>query len=127
MINNGMLFKGRTMIQKKIGKRIQKAREEVGLSQKELASQMGCTQAALSNYELGKRRLYLANLEQLAGILHKPINYFLEEPEDTPEIRQQPEPYNDTITAIIGLMAQLPQEEQEDVLDFVKWRMDRQE
>ena len=127
MINNGMLFKGRTMIQKKIGKRIQKAREEVGLSQKELASQMGCTQAALSNYELGKRRLYLANLEQLAGILHKPINYFLEEPEDTPEIRQQPEPYNDTITAIIGLMAQLPQEEQKDVLDFVKWRMDRQE
>ena len=115
------------MIQKKIGKRIQKAREEAGLSQEELASLMGCTQAALSNYELGKRRLYLANLAQLAKILHKPINYFLEEPEDISEPLQHPEPYNDTITAIIGLMAQLPQEEQEDVLDFVKWRMDRQE
>ena len=70
------------MIQKKIGKHIQKAREEAGLSQEELASLMGCTQAALSNYELGKRRLYLANLAQLARILHKPINYFLEEPEE---------------------------------------------
>jgi transcriptional regulator with XRE-family HTH domain len=115
------------MIQKKIGKRIQKAREEAGLSQEELASRMGCTQAALSNYELGKRRMYLANLSQLADILHKPLNYFLGETEDKPVSPQQPEPYNDTITAIIGLMVQLPQEEQEDVLDFVKWRKDRQE
>jgi transcriptional regulator with XRE-family HTH domain len=115
------------MIQKKIGKRIQKAREEAGLSQEELASRMGCTQAALSNYELGKRRMYLANLAQLAEILHKPLNYFLEEAEDISESPQQSEPYNDTITAIIGMMVQLPQEEQEDVLDFVKWRTDRQE
>ena len=115
------------MIQKKMGKRIQKAREEAGLSQEELASLMGCTQAALSNYELGKRRLYLANLAQLARILNKPINYFLEEPEDIKEAPQPPEPFNDTITAIIGLLAELPEEELADILDFVRWRRDRQE
>ena len=115
------------MIQKKMGKRIQKAREEAGLSQEELASLMGCTQAALSNYELGKRRLYLANLAQLARILNKPINYFLEEPEDIKEEPLPQEPFNDTITAIIGLLAELPEEELTDILDFVKWRRDRQE
>jgi transcriptional regulator with XRE-family HTH domain len=119
------------MIQKRMGKRIQKAREEAGLSQGELASLMGCTQAALSNYELGKRRLYLANLAQLARILNKPINFFLEEPEDVEETprppEMHPEQYNNTITAIIGLLAELPEEELEDILDFVKWRRDRQE
>jgi len=38
-----------------IGKKIQTAREEAGMSQEELARKIGCTQASLSNYELGKR------------------------------------------------------------------------
>lgn len=61
-----------------IGKRIQQAREELGITQQELAARLGCTQAALSNYELGKRRLYLANLERIAGALGKPLSYFTE-------------------------------------------------
>ena len=58
--------------------RIQQARQELGLTQQELASRLHCTQAALSNYELGKRRLYFATLEQIAEILGKPMSYFLE-------------------------------------------------
>ncbi len=46
-----------------IGRKIQQAREEAGLSQGELAVKIGCTQSALSNYELGKRRLQLSKLE----------------------------------------------------------------
>lgn len=61
-----------------IGTRIKQAREELGITQQELAARLGCTQAALSNYELGKRRLYLANLEQIAGALGKPLSYFTE-------------------------------------------------
>jgi transcriptional regulator with XRE-family HTH domain len=61
-----------------IGMRIQQAREELGITQQELAAKLGCTQAALSNYELGKRRLYLANLEQIASALGKPLSYFTE-------------------------------------------------
>ena len=58
--------------------RIQQAREELGITQQELATRLGCTQAALSNYELGKRRLYLNNLERIASALGKPLSYFTE-------------------------------------------------
>jgi transcriptional regulator with XRE-family HTH domain len=66
------------MVYRSIGIRIQEARQELGLTQQELASRLGLTQAALSNYELGKRRLYLTNLEQIAGVLGKPLSYFTE-------------------------------------------------
>ncbi len=66
------------MVYHSIGLKIQEARQELGLTQQELASRLGITQAALSNYELGKRRLYLANLEQIASILSKPISYFID-------------------------------------------------
>ena len=63
---------------KHIGLKIQLAREEKGLSQEQLARAMGCSQSALSNYEKGKRRLYLSQLEVLAQILNKPLEYFVE-------------------------------------------------
>ena len=63
-----------------IGMRVQQVRQELGITQGELADRLGCTQAALSNYELGKRRLDLAGLEQIAGILGKPLGYFIEPP-----------------------------------------------
>ena len=66
------------MVYRSIGIKIQGARQELGLTQQELASRLGCTQAALSNYELGKRRLYPASLEQIANVLGKPLSYFLE-------------------------------------------------
>ena len=70
------------MVYRKIGIKIQEARQELGLTQQELASRLNCTQAALSNYELGKRRLYLANLERIASALGKPLSYFTEPPAD---------------------------------------------
>jgi len=65
-----------------IGRKLQKAREEAGFSQEELAKKLGCTQASLSNYELGKRRLYLADLQRIGELLRKPVTYFLENSED---------------------------------------------
>jgi len=66
------------MVSPSIGMRIQQAREELGITQQKLAARLGCTQAALSNYEMGKRRLYLANLERIASALGKPLSYFTE-------------------------------------------------
>ena len=63
-----------------VGMRVQQVRQGLGITQGELAARLGCTQAALSNYELGKRRLDLASLEQIAGILGKPLSYFIEPP-----------------------------------------------
>ncbi|MBI4768278.1 MAG: helix-turn-helix transcriptional regulator [Deltaproteobacteria bacterium] len=112
------------MIYKTIGKKIQKAREEAGLSQEELASRLGYSQAALSNYELGKRRLYLANIEQIARELNKPLSYFLDESHlPVQEIRKEG---NDEILEEIGrLLSELPSEEKKNILEYIKWRRDR--
>jgi transcriptional regulator with XRE-family HTH domain len=73
------------VVYRDIGIKIQEARQELGLTQQELASRLGLTQAALSNYELGKRRLYLTNLEQIASVLGKPLSYFTESAAGTDE------------------------------------------
>ncbi len=112
------------MIYKDIGRKIQKAREEAGLSQEELASRLGYTQAALSNYELGKRRLYLANIEQIARELNKPLNYFLEE-SAAPANAEKREPPDETISEILKLLSELPPEERQYLLEYIKWRRDR--
>lgn len=112
------------MIYKTIGKKIQKAREEAGLSQEEMASRLGYTQAALSNYELGKRRLYLANIERIARELDKPLSYFLA---DSPlrGDEEQNEPPDEIISEIIHLLSELPAEEKNNILEFIRWRRDR--
>jgi len=65
---------------KEMGRKIQKAREETGMTQMDLARAMGITQAALSNYELGKRRLYLHQIEDIARLLNKNLDYFIPSP-----------------------------------------------
>ena len=112
------------MIYKKIGRKIQKAREEAGFSQEEMASQLGYTQAALSNYELGKRRLYLANIEQIARLLNKPLSYFLEEAALESE-RAAGNRADETTTEIIKLMVEMPADEKIHLLEFLRWRRDR--
>jgi len=63
---------------KNIGQKIQAAREEKGMTQVDLAGALGITQAALSNYELGKRRLYIHQIEAIADVLERSISYFIE-------------------------------------------------
>lgn len=63
---------------KDLGQKIQRAREEKNISQEELAQAIGCSQSTLSNYEKGKRHIYLAQLERLSVTLEKPLDYFVE-------------------------------------------------
>ncbi len=62
---------------KEIGKKIQSARESSRMTQAELAEKLGITQAAMSNYELGKRRLYLHQIQEIAEVLGRGINFFI--------------------------------------------------
>jgi transcriptional regulator with XRE-family HTH domain len=75
-----------------IGKKLQKAREEAGLSQDELSKMLGYTQSSLSNYELGKRRLYKAILK-------------------TPHIKE-----------IIFAVQNLKPAQRKSVLDYIQWQ-----
>jgi transcriptional regulator with XRE-family HTH domain len=63
---------------KELGLKIQMAREEQNMSQDELAHAIGCSQSALSNYEKGKRHIYLEQLEKLSAVLNKPLDYFVD-------------------------------------------------
>lgn len=63
---------------KTIGHQIKKTRKEQGIGQKNLASKLGYTPSAISQYENGKRCILLTDLEKIAAILHRPITFFLE-------------------------------------------------
>lgn len=113
------------MIFHEIGSKIQQAREEIGLTQEELAVKLGCTQSALSNYELGKRRMYLSLLTQIAQVLNKPLEYFMESPahemgDGAAGLLSDPQ-----LKEILVSAAALPQNERKLVLDFINWRRNR--
>jgi len=105
-----------------MGKRIQQAREQAGLSQAELAARLRCTQSALSNYELGKRRLHLTNLEQIAHILKKPLGYFVDHSTDRYSEDQALLLEDPRLRDILIQAAELPAQDKERVLEYVKWR-----
>jgi transcriptional regulator with XRE-family HTH domain len=127
MINNENSYHSEPpVIYRDIGKRLQKAREEARLSQEDLAALLGITQSALSNYELGKRRLYLGNLEQIASVLKKPIGYFLEEePNKHTSLSGVPAAPDNASKEVLQILDELPDQEREDILEYVKWRRDR--
>lgn len=70
------LFK-RDMRQKLIGERIRKARIEAGLSQDELGRLYGVRGPSIVNIEKGRTKLDIGRLEVFAGILGKPVEWFL--------------------------------------------------
>ncbi|WP_421800871.1 helix-turn-helix domain-containing protein [Granulicella sibirica] len=57
-------------------RRLINAREEVGLSQREVSAQMGMSHSFLSKCETGDRRVDLMELIQLAKLYKKPIQFF---------------------------------------------------
>ncbi|MGD0820573.1 MAG: helix-turn-helix transcriptional regulator [Desulfomonilia bacterium] len=110
---------------KEIGKKIQKAREEKGLTQVDLAQTLGITQAALSNYELGKRRLYLHQIEEFARLLEKNLDYFIGPHDDASNAR--PSESSSRKEQIMARIRDLDLSEEElgemsEYLDFLTWR-----
>ena len=67
------------MKQKEIGRKIKKARIEIGFSQNELAKHLGKTGSALGYIESGQRRINLLTLEKIARAVRKPLDYFFEQ------------------------------------------------
>lgn len=106
---------------KEIGRKIQKAREEAGLNQEELAARIGLSQATLSNYELGKRRLYLAQLEAISRELGKPLQYFLEENDRLPDHSAQAGHDDPELKEIVELAKNLTSGEKKQVVNYLKF------
>jgi Predicted transcriptional regulator len=113
-----------------LGQKIQAAREERKLSQEQLANAIGCSQSALSNYEKGKRRIYLSQLEKLSEILEKPLNYFVENFEENNRELLVPNLKDNNILKIINSIYYLTEEEINEVdkfINFLKWKRTQEE
>ncbi len=61
---------------KSLGERLRAAREYLGLSQEEVASQIGVPRPAISQMENANRRVEAVELSKLARLYQKPVSYF---------------------------------------------------
>lgn len=71
-----------------MGGRIKLAREELSMSQTELAVALGFQSAtAISLIEKGERGVTAVLLQRLGTVLHRSVNYFLGEPEKVVDVK----------------------------------------
>lgn len=64
--------------QTELGQRIRKARENIGMSQRDFSVAVSKDQTAISEYETGKRKIYAVELSQFSHVLQVPVSYFYE-------------------------------------------------
>lgn len=76
-------------VKKTVAKRIRVARAELGISQSELAEELGLTQNSVSKWESGKVSIGVDTLALIAEALHKPITYFFQEFEQVDVKKEQ--------------------------------------
>ena len=58
--------------------RLQAARKEAGMSQEQVAEALGARQKYVSKIETGERRIDPVELQELAQLYGKPLQFFLE-------------------------------------------------
>lgn len=62
-----------------LGRKIKKARRDVGMSQRELAEELKVSDKTISAYEVGRATPSFRTIKKISRIVHKPIAYFDEE------------------------------------------------
>ncbi len=67
-------------IYRAIGERVRDIRKECGLTQEQLAEQVGLSRPAIANIEVGRQRIYLHDLDRMAEIFRVPLSEMIGEP-----------------------------------------------
>lgn len=93
-----------------LGQRIRRARENLGYSQDAFATMVGKDQTAISEYENGKRRMFVSDLPLFAEKLEVPMAYFFEG-----EARE-----DDLDRALLDAFHQLPHKTKTYVIQIVR-------
>src|SRR4051794_19664953 len=65
-------------IDRLVGSRVRQRRMQLGMSQDELAAQLGITVPQVQKYEKGVNRIGASRLHKIAGLLGVPISFFFE-------------------------------------------------
>lgn len=64
-------------IKKVLGKKIKEAREEMGITQKELGALLGYSPMGISHFENGIRDLKTSDIQKMVEYFNKPMSFFL--------------------------------------------------
>ena len=110
-----------------VGSRLRRLRKERGLTQAELARQIGIQQSDLSRMEKGEYRVSLDNLFKILGVFDLDLADFFGEQHEKAELEQQPLSRQDM--KILHLLRELSPEGRAEIQEFLefKLRKERQE
>jgi transcriptional regulator with XRE-family HTH domain len=110
-----------------IGGRLRRLRNERGLTQAELARQIGIQQSDLSRMEKGEYRVSLDNLFKILGVFDLELADFFGEHKEKQDLERQPLSRGDM--KILHLLRELSPEGRAEVQEFLefKLRKERQE
>ena len=110
-----------------VGSRLRRLRNERGLTQAELARQIGIQQSDLSRMEKGEYRVSLDNLFKILGVFDLDLADFFGEQHEKAELEQQPLSRQDM--KILHLLRELSPEGRAEIQEFLefKLRKERQE
>jgi len=110
-----------------VGSRLRRLRKERGLTQAELARQIGIQQSDLSRMEKGAYRVSLDNLFKILSVFDLDLADFFGDQHDKTEIENQPLSREDM--KILHLLRELSPEGRAEVQEFLefKLRKERQE
>ena len=110
-----------------IGRRLRELRKERGLTQAELARQIGIQQSDLSRMEKGEYRVSLDNLFKILGVFDLDLADFFGEKQETSA--QERSPLSRQDMKILHLLRELSPEGRAEVQEFLefKLRKERQE
>ena len=102
---------------KKLGARLKEAREYLGLSQEEVAQQLGIARAAISLIESGQRKVDALELKKLAAVYQRSVADLTGE--------TSPSSTNDRIELLRRAAAELSPEDQSEILSFAEFLRSR--
>ena len=110
-----------------IGSRLRRLRKERGLTQADLARQIGIQQSDLSRMEMGEYRVSLDNLFKILAVFDLDLADFFGEQQATAEQEKQPLSRQDM--KVLHLLRELSPEGRAEVQEFLefKLRKERQE
>ncbi len=85
-----------------IGRQIRAARETKGWSQRELATRFGVSSATATRWESGQQAIDFPDLERLAKVLERPVQFFL------PDWYIDPSGLSPDLAALVNRINRLP-------------------
>ena len=97
-----------------MGARLRQAREFLGLSQEAVAESLGIPRASVSAMESGRRKVSSLELQDLARLYKRPIDFFLTDHDDEGA-------EDETVQALFRATSNLAQSDKEQVLRFAEF------